>query len=187
MRLKVPKAKSNRRTNDAARGRQRKHTAASSESGLANSRSAQLMLRVRPDLKREIVEEALRREVSVQTLVLTALRKDGLPIKKQDLEDLRVGRTPLGTRSRAFLDQERGELRRSLRPQALAPRIANHEISEDTLETLVHVLALLGVGTGGGGISINNHCGCQCGESAAVGLRSANEQRKHKSATRRRR
>ena len=61
----------------------------------AASQSAQrtesIMFRVRPDLAIEIRREAVERGLSVQTLVLLALRGVGIPVLDADLDDLRKG------------------------------------------------------------------------------------------------
>lgn len=62
-------------------------------------RTAQISFRVRPELKSVISDEARRRQLTVQALILTALRECGLPILEADVEDARKG-APASARRR---------------------------------------------------------------------------------------
>lgn len=152
----------------------------------ADARNAQLMLRLRQGLKRAIVEEAHRRRVSVQSLILTALRRDGLPVEKQDLEDLRVGRPAGARRAQAFLGLEPKSNRYGHQRQ-FHPSDAYDEDNDLALETLVRALGRLGIGSGSGGISINNHCGCSGGPRSTATPRVPSFSRKKGAAKKRRR
>ena len=70
----------------------------------SEGRTAQISFRVRPELKRVLLDEARRRRVTVQALILTALRESGLPILDADVEDARKGAPASGRKRFASLD-----------------------------------------------------------------------------------
>ncbi|WP_395015114.1 hypothetical protein [Dongia sp.] len=57
--------------------------------GESAPRTEPIMFRVRPDLATAIRRMALERGLSVQSLILLALRETGIPVLDADLEDLR--------------------------------------------------------------------------------------------------
>ena len=69
----------------------------------AAGRSAQICFRVRPELKRVLLDEARRRQLTVQAMILTALRESGLPILDTDVEDARKGAPASGRKRIASL------------------------------------------------------------------------------------
>jgi hypothetical protein len=71
---------------------------------MSEGRTAQICFRVRPGLKRVLLAEAHRRELTVQALILTALRECGMPILDADVEDARKGAPASGRKRVASLD-----------------------------------------------------------------------------------
>jgi hypothetical protein len=64
-----------------------------------------MSFRVRPELARAIQRTAVDRGISVQTLLLVALRDAGVPVLDADLEDLRQGGTSGSPRRHSFTGQ----------------------------------------------------------------------------------
>jgi len=127
-----------------------------------HGRDAQVMLRVRSELKRVIIAEAHRRAMSVQTLILRALRDAGLPIEDEDLEDLRTGGRAGHRKRRGLLERRPDRVKERLASGLMAAGSGGEGGSGDVLALLVRMLDRLVAGEGTSPISISNHCHCGC-------------------------
>jgi len=127
----------------------------------------QLSLRLRPDLKAAILDEARQRRITVKALVLGALRDAGLPVLDDDMLDRRDGaprerrqhlRSVTGERQRVTEDRRDDYPRRGSVP-TVAPDLS-------AITAMLGELINRRTGpTSGPNIRIST--GCCCGQSAA--------------------